>query len=88
MFSKLSFIGIPFYILSTMGFKISLLASIMRIAVDRTYIMFLTLVLVLTAVLHLAFLFTQIFLCAPVSSRHARFAAILGLLPAGSLSVD
>jgi len=65
--AKLQYAGVPFYILGILGFKLSLLISYLRIASDRTYKRIVMGLIVACTSFSLAFLFTQLFMCNPVS---------------------
>ena len=59
--------GAPFYISSILGFKLSLLLSFLRIAINRTYRFTIIAIFVACIAFHLSFLLVQLNLCQPVS---------------------
>jgi len=66
-FGLLQFCGAPFYIISILGFKLSLLFMFFRIAIDRTYRIVIIMIAIACSCFHLSFLLVQINLCHPVS---------------------
>jgi len=66
-FGKLQYAGAPFYILGILGFKLSLLISYIRIASERRYKRMVMGLIAACTAFSLSFLFTQLFLCNPVS---------------------
>ncbi|KAL3426781.1 integral membrane protein [Phlyctema vagabunda] len=69
MFGLYQYCGAPFYILSILGFKLSLLFSFLRIAVERVHRMAIMVIIGLCTAHSFCFLIVQINLCSPISKQ-------------------
>ncbi|KAH8654953.1 hypothetical protein BGZ60DRAFT_568081 [Tricladium varicosporioides] len=68
-FGLLQYCGAPFYILSILGFKLSLLFSFLRIAVEQRHRAGIIMIIVACTAFHLSFLLVQINLCNPIAKQ-------------------
>jgi hypothetical protein len=68
-FMLYQYAGAPFYITSILGFKLSLLFSFYRIAIERAHRIVIVVVMALCVAFHFCFLVVQINLCTPVNKQ-------------------
>ncbi|RDW88378.1 hypothetical protein BP6252_00410 [Coleophoma cylindrospora] len=71
-FGLLQYAGAPLYIASILGFKLSLLFSFLRIAVERSHRTAILILLVACTAFNFSFLMVQINLCQPISKQEAQ----------------
>jgi hypothetical protein len=71
-FGLLQYAGAPFYITSILGFKLSLLVSFYRIAIQRAHRIVIIAIMVAVCAFHFTFLVVQLNLCTPVCQTIAQ----------------